>query len=594
MHKPHKIRATVFVSLLFIVIIGWATKASSDNIQNPGAADGSVLPLIIAHQGSASNLDRPPVAFDHDRHTAALNQGNKQDCSICHILKETDARLWEQQVNVFKFPKEPFDGTDKNSIMQAYHNACAGCHKKMATQNKKTGPEIGFCGKCHVRKADLKKVSWSWQPIFDYVSHAKHVKASPQWKVSGMTHAVARPEIVGEPDQGGCSTCHHSYDENRKKLIYKKDTENSCRTCHKTKDEKNARSMRKVAHSGCIGCHAELRDKAKLTLADTKFAEAEKKDKLYGPVECKGCHEGRKSITPDRTIKTPRLVRGQKDVMDLVQPYQGDRVERPEVFSSINGLVAAGKMKSVPFNHKAHEPRAQFCNTCHHQSVEKCSNCHTPNGDPKKGVGISLERAFHKPDAQQSCVGCHDTVKQSQKCQGCHRTKHEPAPKSSCPICHQGPTNGQPVDAAPASLVFDKEKVPEKLEIKLLEKEFKPAHLPHQKIVAKLTTISNESSLARVFHSRLGEQTLCSGCHHHTDTAAAQSKKIPNCSSCHTRGSDPRQLGTPGIMGAYHQQCIGCHESMKQKPPALECTKCHPRKEDARSASLESMVGKSH
>ena len=94
----------------------------------------------------------------------------------------------------------------------------------------------------------------------------------------------------------------------------------------------------------------------------------------------------------------------------------------------------------------------------------------------------------------------------------------EEAPKSACHVCHRGPSEGKPIDVAPASLVFDKDKVPEKLQIKILEKEFKPADFPHQKIVAKLTKISNESSLAKVFHAGVGIKPSAPG---------ATTKQIP-------------------------------------------------------------------
>ena len=90
------------------------------------------MPIIMAHQGSAPSLERPPVAFDHDRHTAALKQRKAEDCAVCHVLKETDKRLINPEVMVFKFPKGSFDETDKTASMYAYHNECVSCHRKMA------------------------------------------------------------------------------------------------------------------------------------------------------------------------------------------------------------------------------------------------------------------------------------------------------------------------------------------------------------------------------------------------------------------------------------------------------------------------------
>jgi hypothetical protein len=116
---------------------------------------------------------------------------------------------------------------------------------------------------------------------------------------------------------------------------------------------------------------------------------------------------------------------------------------------------------------------------------------------------------------------------------------------------------------APASLVFDKDKVPEKLQIKTLEKEFKPADFPHQKIVAKLTKISNESSLAKVFHAGVGDQALCSGCHHKTDPAAAQAKKVPTC-----RMSQPTFRSAelqPGILAHTIANALGVMKPAKTR-----------------------------
>jgi hypothetical protein len=124
--------------------------------------------------------------------------------------------------------------------------------------------------------------------------------------------------------------------------------------------------------------------------------------------------------------------------------------------------------------------------------------------------------------------------------------------------------------------VFDKEKVPEKVEIKEVANQYKPSEMPHQKIIKKLTTISNENTMARTFHAAWGDEALCAGCHHMTEKSAA--KKIPKCIVCHGLPFDPKEPGRPGIVGAYHRQCMGCHKTMGQKPQPLECAKCHAEK----------------
>ncbi len=574
----------ILTGLCFVLISGGMTGLHCETAANPDTGDAGPLPVVIAHQGSSPRLDRPPVDFNHDRHTAALKRNGVEDCAVCHVVKEHDPRLTNPDVKVFKFPKGVFDDTDKTAIMYGYHNQCVTCHRKMAGDGKKTGPDIGLCGKCHVRKPEVKAVTWAKRPVFNYLRHARHVQATEKFDPADKLNVAGKVTVVGETAGKKCETCHHSYDDAAKKLTYKKDTENSCRACHKATDEKNARSMRKVAHAACIGCHVNLSEKVKKELVQLGRTELTDQDKKrFGPIECKGCHGDRKELTPDQIAKIPRLVRGQKDVMDLsLVAAEGTADQKTPGNASDPALKV--RMKVVPFSHKSHEPRAQFCNTCHHYSLEKCVNCHTIQGDAKKGGGVTYERAFHQVRAQQSCAGCHNKAKEDKRCAGCHQWTQTTAPKSACAVCHRGTAGDKMVETAPTPLFQDKEKVPEKLQIKLLEKEFKPAEMPHMKIVNKLVAISNESSLARWFHATR-ESAICSGCHHRSDLQQA-AVKAPRCSTCHGRPFDPNAPGKPGVQAAYHRQCMGCHRAMQQKPSALECLKCHPAKDGVQITGL--------
>jgi hypothetical protein len=81
------------------------------------------------------------------------------------------------------------------------------------------------------------------------------------------------------------------------------------------------------------------------------------------------------------------------------------------------------------------------------------------------------------------------------------------------------------------------------------------------------------SKLAGYYHSEPG--TLCQGCHHHSPPA----EKPPACSSCHGETIEGADAFRPGLVGAYHQQCIGCHEKMGiEKPDARDCNACHVEK----------------
>ncbi|MFC1834647.1 sulfate respiration complex hexadecaheme cytochrome HmcA [Thermodesulfobacteriota bacterium] len=574
----------ILTYLSFVAFLGVMVLIHSGTIAEASLEEHSATPIFMAVQGLSQQPERPPVPFDHDRHTTALKQDGTKGCAVCHLLKESSRSSLHQDVKVFKFPKAAYDRTDRKALMYAYHEACVGCHKKTAADGKKSGPPIGLCGKCHVRKPKIKKVVWAWSPVFNYARHAKHVRATEKPAEADGINVSGNVRIIGQTTGKKCETCHHIYDEKRKQLIYKKDCENSCRACHKPKDEKNVRSMKKVAHAACIGCHMRLAEKVKKEMVEQGINQLTEKDKRrFGPVDCKGCHEEHKTLNPDQIVKIPRLVRGQKDIMDISlvmaeKPVTG-KTER-----SSSTVAARARMKVVPFNHKAHEPRTQFCNTCHHHSLEKCGNCHTVADKGRKGGGVSYEAAFHRAGAKQACVGCHEAAKKQRNCSGCHQNMPNVKPGSSCKVCHRGPSGGQSEEAAPIPLFQDKKKVPETLSIKNLEKEFKPAQFPHLKIVNKLVSISNGSSLARRFHGTK-EVTLCAGCHHRSDLETA-SNKVPACISCHNRAFRPDSLGRPGILGAYHRQCIGCHQAMNQKPKALECVKCHPAKEGVRTANI--------
>ncbi len=573
--------ALVTLALGASIIIGGTRNIHSKSPEIDGTKKALITtPIIIDHKGKAHKLDRAPVVFDHDTHTKVLLKDDPQNCALCHVVKERDPSFGNSEVRVFRFPKKAVDMNNKSAIMYAYHNECISCHKKMRSEGKKSGPEIGMCGKCHDRKARPRKISWSWKPIFNYKDHAKHVETVNKFKAPGGFNIAGAVQIEGtlKDSNKNCVICHHLYDEKLKKLYYKADSENGCSACHKSISERNVRSMANVSHAACIGCHMQVAEiiakKPNTLFLDDKSKVEEKK---AGPIECKGCHGEHKPVPLKQIAAIPRLLRGQKDIMDL-----------PVVEKSEAQIVpgSGSRMLAVPFNHKSHEPRVQFCNDCHHYSLEKCSNCHTVMGDPKKGGGITYERAFHMATAKESCAGCHVTVMKTDKCAGCHQWIPAELPKSSCPVCHAGPSGGKLAELPLITLTTDKEKFPEKVVIKSLEKEFQPVDFAHSKIANKLNSISNDSTLARTFHATQGEMAICSGCHHRVKFSKNQPAKFPPCVSCHNRAFDPRNLGQLGLLGAYHRQCIGCHEAMHGKPTALECVKCHAEKKGVKTNQL--------
>jgi hypothetical protein len=115
--------------------------------------------------------------------------------------------------------------------------------------------------------------------------------------------------------------------------------------------------------------------------------------------------------------------------------------------------------------------------------------------------------------------------------------------------------------------------IPEKVVIDVMVNEYGPAELPHGKIVRTLTQGIGESHMAAVFHREAA--TMCQGCHHNSPA----SLKPPPCASCHGKPFSDYADGRPGLKGAYHGQCIDCHQQMGlAKPAANDCTACHPKR----------------
>lgn len=69
-------------------------------------------------------------------------------------------------------------------------------------------------------------------------------------------------------------------------------------------------------------------------------------------------------------------------------------------------------------------------------------------------------------------------------------------------------------------------------------------------------------------HADMANAFACSTCHHHgTGTQP--------CANCHQAPFDPQSLGKPGLKGAYHERCIGCHQETRSGP--TDCSACHEK-----------------
>ncbi len=225
--------------------------------------------------------------------------------------------------------------------------------------------------------------------------------------------------------------------------------------------------------------------------------------------------------------------------------------------------------------------------------MKKCNDCHGVEGGEQKGGFISLEQAMHKQDSNRSCIGCHKDFTKNADCAGCHslmpvKNKNP----ESCKACHSIPVAqlevAEPAQVAKKVLTelssgyktVKEDKIPETVVIDGLAAEYKPSQFPHRKVVQAIAKRVEKSGMAKAFHT--DQAGLCMGCHHNSP----KTLEPPKCASCHSKtgsglndGSDNGLDGRPGLKGAYHGQCITCHQKMDVKSvAATDCVKCHEEK----------------
>lgn len=513
------------VALIVFPLIGRTT------VNDTGRTDGRHLPapdtIIIDLDAETAGNDMPPVSFSHALHSRAADG----QCAACHIQTEDTVAF-------------SFKGAQKTGSMALYHDNCIACHVEKNGQGEKSGPLTAECRSCH--GAETKTAETGWHSLrFDKSLHAVHEQSK-----------AIKP--LSESHTDNCSACHHKYNIKTKQTYYIQGEEESCTYCHKDRTVDDIRALRQAAHDSCVACHL-------------KMAAG---DVAAGPVTCAGCHD----VNEQAKIKTrddiPRMKRNQPDVVFLAGLFSDTGT--PEY-----------RMKPVGFDHKSHETRTESCTACHHGSMKKCSECHTPKGDAG-GNFIQLEQAMHAKRSEKSCIGCHTAQTRSKDCAGCHTLMPEkPLADNNCASCHnientdvitdpelQKHTAGQAVNSRSGSAYqrVATEQIPETVVIKDLTDEYQPSEFPHRKVVQAIAGRVESNALARTFHQN--ELTLCAGCHHNSPVSA----EPPKCASCHGRSTD-LVSGKPHLKGAYHGQCISCHQKMEIKEvAATDCIKCHAKK----------------
>jgi len=175
----------------------------------------------------------------------------------------------------------------------------------------------------------------------------------------------------------------------------------------------------------------------------------------------------------------------------------------------------------VTFSHGMHALLAEDCVACHHHSqpgqTPSCNECH--------GTSSELKDKYH-----HLCIDCHKEMKIGPiGCTECHAKK----------ITQKAPIKTRSKEG------------PEVLTLNTLENIYEAVTFSHQ------------------MHTLVTED--CVTCHHHS-----QPGQTSSCKECHGAPSDPKNLNMPGLKGAYHLQCMGCHQEMNGGP--TDCTECHAKK----------------
>lgn len=525
------VRSVSFLTILGLILVGSVVaKAVVAPSVSPALQRADVINIDTLQQFGA--LERPAVQFLHDKHTEAVEKLGK-DCTACHLPEQDKNRLSIKYMRL--------KDTSKKQVMDIYHTNCVACHRENQSSKPKSGPVT--CGGCHRKSTDIVSIGLPFG--FDKSLHYRHSKALDK----------------------KCELCHHEYNAETKKLYYAKGKEGTCRYCHKSETEENRISNRLASHQACLSCHRD-------TIA---------KNKSSGPLNCSGCHDPNERKMIERISPVPRMQMKQPDVV-LVKnkPSESQTVSNP-------GLPLQ-RTNRVPFSHASHEQYSDTCRVCHHADLTTCVKCHTQSGT-KEGNFINLGRAMHRANVDTSCVGCHEMQKRDKACVGCHASIKpvDQQSQAACKACHLGPTPDSATSMTadeekvaaetllaarrPIKETYADEDVPDKVIIKVLSNEYKPVELPHRKIVRTLARNIRDSKLANYFHA--DEGTMCQSCHHHSPA----SKKPPQCASCHGKPFDPQKPLMPGLMAAYHRQCMECHARMGiEKPVATDCTGCHQKR----------------
>lgn len=97
---------------------------------------------------------------------------------------------------------------------------------------------------------------------------------------------------------------------------------------------------------------------------------------------------------------------------------------------------------------------------------------------------------------------------------------------------------------------------------------------PEVVILDQLERLYEPVPFAHKLHASMADMSGgCTFCHHYSEAA----QKVPPCRECHEENRAAGDLRQPGLKGAYHRQCIGCHRDWSHE---TGCIACHEVKQE--------------
>ncbi|NPA94410.1 MAG: hypothetical protein GXO58_03170 [Thermodesulfobacteria bacterium] len=409
------------------------------------------------------------------------------------------------------------------------------------------------CTDCHPKMAAKFSTGYVHEPVQKKDCSACHL---PHGLIGGLFFRQEEPEL--------CYGCHRDQQVTDKdKSAHNPLGPGKCNNCHTPHNSTFPNLLKKPQEETCFSCHDRKEFEKKYT---------------HSPLEqgCQTCHD------PHRSKNNSLLIK-QSDALCL----SCHQVETSSFKNAHNQYPVQGGCLQCHTPHSGDRP-ALLKKTVHSPVLkEKCSSCHTVNGDSirtkKSADALCLDchkkpaagsKSSHQPYMDKQCTTCHAPHASDQV------SLLASAPGILCRNCHTDQSLVLPPpaddDTAPAETHKGAKDAPEKITVvsahqPVLDGDCLSCHRGHT---------SNYKALLKN-----DEATLCLNCH---DAASYRNisrshppAKNQSCNTCHQPHASP---STFLLVDTQEHLCFSCHRreadergrfSLHRPFASGNCTGCH-------------------